>query len=71
MPRVGFEPTTPVFERAKTVHSLYSAATVIGFSSVIAEVYRRCAQAQTIRLFLRFTVATQGDAAFPSQQELA
>jgi hypothetical protein len=30
MPPVGFEPTTPVFERAKTVHALDSAATVIG-----------------------------------------
>jgi hypothetical protein len=31
MPRVGFEPTTPVFERAKTVHVLDLAVTVIGF----------------------------------------
>jgi hypothetical protein len=30
MPRVGFEPTTPVFKRAKTVHTLRRAATVIG-----------------------------------------
>jgi hypothetical protein len=30
MPRVRFEPTTPVFERAKTVHALHRAATVIG-----------------------------------------
>jgi hypothetical protein len=33
MPRVGFEgfePTTPVFERAKTVHALDRAAIVIG-----------------------------------------
>jgi hypothetical protein len=30
MPRVGFEPTIPVFERAKTVHDLDRAATVIG-----------------------------------------
>jgi hypothetical protein len=29
MPRVGFQPTTPVFERAKTVHVLDRAATVI------------------------------------------
>jgi hypothetical protein len=29
MPRVGFEPTTSVFERAKTVHALDLAATVI------------------------------------------
>jgi hypothetical protein len=30
MPLVGFEPTIPVFERAKTVHVLDRAATVIG-----------------------------------------
>jgi hypothetical protein len=30
MPRVGFEPTIPVFERAKIVHALYRAATVLG-----------------------------------------
>jgi hypothetical protein len=30
MPRVGFEPTIPVFERAKTVHALDRATTVIG-----------------------------------------
>jgi hypothetical protein len=29
MPRVGFEPTTPVFERAKVIHALDRAATVI------------------------------------------
>jgi hypothetical protein len=31
MPRVGFEPTIPDFERAKTVHAFVRAATVIGF----------------------------------------
>jgi hypothetical protein len=30
MPRVGFEPMIPAFERAKTVHTLDSAATAIG-----------------------------------------
>jgi hypothetical protein len=30
MPQVGFERTIPVFERAKTVHALDRAATVIG-----------------------------------------
>jgi hypothetical protein len=29
MPQVGFEPTIPVFERAKTVQALDRAATVI------------------------------------------
>jgi hypothetical protein len=30
IPQVGFEPTTPAFELAKTVHALDSAATLIG-----------------------------------------
>jgi hypothetical protein len=30
MLRVGLEPTTPMFERAKIVHALDRAATVIG-----------------------------------------
>jgi hypothetical protein len=29
MPRVGFEPTTPVFERAKKVHTLERGVPVI------------------------------------------
>jgi hypothetical protein len=31
MPQVGFEPSIPAFERAKTVHALDRVATVIGF----------------------------------------
>jgi hypothetical protein len=31
MPRVGFQPTIPALERAKTVHVLQGAATVIAF----------------------------------------
>jgi hypothetical protein len=34
MPRVGFEPTIPVFERAKTVHALDGAATEIGSGKI-------------------------------------
>jgi hypothetical protein len=30
MPRVEFEPTIPVFERAKTIHALDRAASVFG-----------------------------------------
>jgi hypothetical protein len=30
MPQIGFEPTTPVFQRAKTIHILDLSATVIG-----------------------------------------
>jgi hypothetical protein len=29
MPRVGFKPTIPVFERAKTIHALDRAATIV------------------------------------------
>jgi hypothetical protein len=32
MPRVEFEPTTPAFEQAKTVHASDREATVIGIS---------------------------------------
>jgi hypothetical protein len=35
MPQVGFEPTIPVFEQAKTVHGLDRAATVIGRNAYI------------------------------------
>jgi hypothetical protein len=34
MPRVGFEQTTPVFERTEKVHALASGATVIGSTQV-------------------------------------
>jgi hypothetical protein len=30
MPGVGFEPMIPAFERAKTVHALDGASTVVG-----------------------------------------
>jgi hypothetical protein len=33
MPEVGFEPTFPVFERAKTVHALDRKVTVSGIGS--------------------------------------
>jgi hypothetical protein len=34
MPDVGFKPTIPVFERAKTVHALDRAGTAIGLNSI-------------------------------------
>jgi hypothetical protein len=37
MSRVEFEPTTPVFKRAKTVHALDRSATAIGHPAI-----RRC-----------------------------
>jgi hypothetical protein len=39
MPGVGFEPTIPVFERAKTVHTLDHAATVIGPKPFYQKIY--------------------------------
>jgi hypothetical protein len=38
MPRVEFDPSTSVFEQAKTVHALDRAATVIGPSEVREQV---------------------------------
>jgi hypothetical protein len=35
MPRVGFEPIDPVFNRAKTVHALDRAATVTGANGIL------------------------------------
>jgi hypothetical protein len=34
MPRVGFEPLIPMFERAKTVHALDRVAIVIGHNNI-------------------------------------
>jgi hypothetical protein len=39
MPRVGFEPTISAFKRAKTVHSLDRATTVIGIEDLISLIY--------------------------------
>jgi hypothetical protein len=39
MPRVGFEPKIPAFERAKTVHALDRAGTMIGISRCVGLYY--------------------------------
>jgi hypothetical protein len=41
MPQVGFEPKIPVFERAKTIHALDHAATMIGFPPSNAEIKKK------------------------------
>jgi hypothetical protein len=41
MPRMGFEPTIPVFERAKTVHALERAATGIGSACIAVDHFPR------------------------------
>jgi hypothetical protein len=38
MRQVGFEPTIPVFERAKTVHALNRATTVIGLLEFVERI---------------------------------
>jgi hypothetical protein len=38
MPQVGFESTTPAYERAKTVHALDGAATVIDTHRVVRKI---------------------------------
>jgi hypothetical protein len=35
MPPVGFEPTAPVFDRAKPVHALDRAVTVTGATGIL------------------------------------
>jgi hypothetical protein len=35
MPHVVFEPTIPAFERAKTVHALDRATTVMGLNDLV------------------------------------
>jgi hypothetical protein len=37
MPRVGFEPTIPMFERANTFHALDRATYVIGTSFLLGQ----------------------------------
>jgi hypothetical protein len=39
MPRVGFEPTIPAFEKAKTVRAVDREASVIGRSIIAIYIY--------------------------------
>jgi hypothetical protein len=41
MPYVGFEPTIPAFERAKTVHALDRSATVTGLPTLHNTIWQR------------------------------
>jgi hypothetical protein len=47
MSRVKFEPTTPVFERAKAVHALDRAATVIGNPLYAWQYYGKCTNCES------------------------
>jgi hypothetical protein len=49
MPRVGFQPMIPEFERAETVHALDRAATVIGCLQHSAIKSDKLLNEQTIR----------------------
>jgi hypothetical protein len=43
MPRVGFEPTIPAFQRAKIVHALDRATTVISLDGITVHLnIRQC-----------------------------
>jgi hypothetical protein len=42
MPCVGFEPTIPASEQAKTVHVLDRSATVTGTSTLLPTVNKAC-----------------------------
>jgi hypothetical protein len=50
MPRVGFESTIPVFERAKTVHALDRAATVIGHTCILKRVMQHVSANERLSL---------------------
>jgi hypothetical protein len=46
MPRLGVQPTIPLFERAKTFHTLDRAATVIGKLLITNKINYRFMQAK-------------------------
>jgi hypothetical protein len=67
MPWVGFEPTIPAFERAKTVHASDRAATIIGYIAmhqiVVSKTYdlkkvRKYSSAHDDRRYLDVTSGT-------------
>jgi hypothetical protein len=59
MPRVGFEPTIPAFEREKTVHELDRAAIVIGaFSEYPCSNVIFCVAAHCFKIIYKNSVRT-------------
>jgi hypothetical protein len=52
MPRVGIEPMTPVFEWAKRVHAIYSAATAIGWTTEYRNKKNPCNWPLRLSLFI-------------------
>jgi hypothetical protein len=60
MPQVGFEHATPMFERAKRVHALDGAATVIGSQvNITGSETRRKTSIMTIRKIAMMKVVLQ------------
>jgi hypothetical protein len=58
MPRVGFEPTTPLFEQAKTLNALKRAVNVFGFGKLHFEcsLVKTPAICRTIRISMISTL---------------
>jgi hypothetical protein len=53
MPEVGFEHTIPVLERAKTIHALDRAATVIGKCTLYEHLIKsKCLSASACPIYL-------------------
>jgi hypothetical protein len=55
MPRAGFKPAIPAFERAKTVHALERAATVIGILMSVCHSFPHSLQCQ-VALLSNFSI---------------
>jgi hypothetical protein len=54
MPRVGFEPTIPIFERAKTAHALDRSAAVIGILTSYHPEILILLEILNMKMYLRF-----------------
>jgi hypothetical protein len=62
MPRVGFEPTIPAFEGAKTIHALERAATVISKFYINKLIY--CLITSMLKKEAQFSSETSVDFSF-------
>jgi hypothetical protein len=71
MSRVGFEPTTPVFERAKTVYALDREVTVIGKSSnqLVNKLFRKLRSHSVSPSAKFYTTVRSGSAPFNVTQK--
>jgi hypothetical protein len=69
MPQVGLEPTIPVLEKAKTVHALGRAATVIGSQHFTAVIFY--IPVASLGLRGKFTQSTRLTTSSPSVSRLS